>query len=53
MERSSVGSRQPSKRKASSVSLDSDIEIIESPPALKKARAKAKAPNVKPRNRRK
>jgi mediator of RNA polymerase II transcription subunit 12 len=53
LERSSVGSRQPGKRKASSVSLDSDIEIIESPPALKKARAKPKAPNVKPRSRRK
>jgi mediator of RNA polymerase II transcription subunit 12 len=52
MERSSVGSRQPGKRKASTVS-DSDIEIIESPPVMKKARAKAKASNVKPRSRRK
>lgn len=52
MERSSVGSRQPGKRKASTVS-DSDIEVIESPPALKKTRAKAKASNVKPRSRKK
>jgi len=51
MERSSVGSRQAGKRKASRGSLDSDIEIVESPPALKKA--KTKAPTVKPRGRRK
>ncbi|KAI9510086.1 hypothetical protein F5148DRAFT_1182339 [Russula earlei] len=31
MERSSVGSRQLGKRKASTISLDSDIEIIETP----------------------
>jgi mediator of RNA polymerase II transcription subunit 12, fungi type len=55
VERSSVGSRQPGKRKASSASVGSDIEIIESPPTLKKARvsSKAKASNVKPRGRRK
>ena len=53
MDRSSVGSRQPGKRKASTVSQDSDIEVIESPPALKKARVKAKAPNVKQRSKRK
>jgi hypothetical protein len=54
MERSSVGSRQPGKRKASTGSLDSDIEVTESSPALKKAKAKAaKAPTVKQRSRRK
>ena len=53
MERSSVGSRQPGKRKASTVSLDSDVEIIDSPPALKKARSKAKVPDVKTRSKRK
>jgi hypothetical protein len=37
-ERSSVGSRQPGKRKASTISSDSDIEVIESPRALKKAK---------------
>jgi mediator of RNA polymerase II transcription subunit 12 len=52
VERSSVGSRQPGKRKASTISLDSDIEVIESPPA-KKAKAKAKAPNVKQRSKKK
>jgi len=53
MERSSVGSRQPGKRKASTISLDSDIEIIENSPALKKVKVKAKAPSVKPRSKKK
>ncbi|KAI0248197.1 hypothetical protein BJV78DRAFT_1334324 [Lactifluus subvellereus] len=52
MERSSAGSRQLGKRKASTISVDSDIEIVESPPAQKKTKAK-KATPVKPRARKK
>ncbi|KAH9993507.1 hypothetical protein BJV74DRAFT_833136 [Russula compacta] len=55
VDRSSVGSRQQGKRKASTISPDSDVEIIESPPALKKAKApsKGKPPPVKSRSKRK
>jgi len=53
MERSSVGSKQPGKRKASTISLGSDIEMIENSPALKKVKVKAKAPSVKPRSKKK
>lgn len=53
IERSSAGSRQLGKRKASTISVDSDIEIVESPPAQKKTKAKEKATTVKPRTRRK
>jgi mediator of RNA polymerase II transcription subunit 12 len=53
MERSSVGSRQMGKRKASTVGSESDMEVIDSPRALKKAKAKAKPPPVKPRGKRK
>ncbi|KAI0293333.1 hypothetical protein B0F90DRAFT_1763644 [Multifurca ochricompacta] len=52
-ERSSAGSRQLGKRKGSTVSVDSEIEIIESPPALKKVKAKAKAAPIKPRTKKK
>jgi hypothetical protein len=62
LERSSSGSRQQAtghgKRKASTVNADSDIEIIESPSALKKAKTTktktaAKTAPVKPRAKRK
>lgn len=52
-ERSSVGSRQPGKRKASTVSSDSDIEVIDTSPALKKAKVNAKPPPGKQRPSRK
>ena len=38
VERLSVGSRQPGKRKVSTISSDSDIDVIESPRALKKVK---------------
>ena len=59
VDRSSVDSRRlgTGKRKASTISPDSDIEIIESPPALKKAKAPAskgkQPPPVKSRSKRK
>ena len=53
MERSSVGSGQAGKRKASTVSSDSDIEVIDTPPALKKAKVNAKPPPGKQRAGRK
>ncbi|KAI0259684.1 hypothetical protein BC834DRAFT_606637 [Gloeopeniophorella convolvens] len=52
VDRSSAGSRQPGKRKASTISLDSDIEIVESPPVVKKAKGKA-ATSAKPRAKKK
>jgi hypothetical protein len=48
-----VGSRQPGKRKASTVSSDSDIEVIDTSPALKKAKVNAKPPPGKQRPSRK
>ena len=64
LERSSAGSRQQQapghggKRKASTINADSDIEIIESPSTLKKAKTTktktaAKTAPVKPRAKRK
>jgi mediator of RNA polymerase II transcription subunit 12 len=53
MERSSVGSKQLGKRKASTASSDSDIEVIDSPRALKKAKTKVKVPPLKPRSKKK
>ncbi|KAI9448864.1 hypothetical protein BJY52DRAFT_1309908 [Lactarius psammicola] len=58
VERSSAGSRQPGKRKASTINNpDSDIEIIESPSALKKVKTTktktTKTALVKPRAKRK
>ena len=62
LERSSAGSRQQAtgagKRKASTINADSDIEIIESPSALKKAKTTktktaTKTAPVKPRAKRK
>jgi mediator of RNA polymerase II transcription subunit 12, fungi type len=53
IERSSAGSRQPGKRKASTISLDSDIEVAEGPPAVKKIKAKEKTTEVKSRARKK
>ena len=38
VDRSSVGSRQPGKRKASTISSGSDIEVVESPRTVKKAK---------------
>jgi len=61
LERSSAGSRHPgagSKRKASTISPDSEIEVIESPSALKKSKTTkatktTKTALVKPRAKRK
>lgn len=47
MGRSSVGSRLPDKRKASTVSSDSDIEVIYSPTALKNAKVNVNPPPCK------
>jgi len=52
MERSSVSNRQPGKRKASTVSSDFDIEMINTP-ALKKAKVNAKPPSGEQRPSRK
>jgi len=48
-----VDSRQPGKRKASTVSSDSDIEVIDTPPALKEAKVNAKPSPGKQRASRK
>jgi hypothetical protein len=53
MERSSVGSKHPGKRKASAISSGSDIEVIDTIPALKKPKVNAKPPLGKQRASRK
>jgi mediator of RNA polymerase II transcription subunit 12 len=51
VDRSSVGSRQPGKRKASTVSSGSDFEVVESPRTLKKAKHAAPVKPTRARKR--